>query len=280
VWFVKGGAVILHRARPAAQTLIIPTAGPGVISSGDDFGLGWDGGPDVSIARRSANGDLWEVRYFGDLDWDGDAAPFGAVGNVRIGSFSNFGATALTGRYASSLDSVELNWRRPIGQRARFLAGFREIELKDDITYNIVFPAFNADYNWHETNHLYGAQFGGDFDLWRLDSPLSVNALLKGGIYGNVANNDFTLRPSTGGQFDGGGKDSVVAFAGEIDVTMAYQLTRHMALRGGYQLLWLDGLALASDNLARATRNSSQAGIDNEGDVFYHGAMMSLDFMW
>jgi hypothetical protein len=279
-WTVRAGAAYLHRSRPAPLVLVRPIAGPGAIAGGEDFAMGWSAGPDVSFRRRTSRGNEWELRYFGALQWDSPVVQYGAVGNVQIGSFSNFGATNLTGQYLSSLHSTELNWRRPHSERLSWLAGFRWIELSEDINSTITFPAFSALYNWHTTNHLYGGQLGADLNLWRLSGPLSINSVFKGGVYGNDANNDFTLLPSTGGVFNGGLGGMDVAFVGEIGVTSAYQLSRHCALRGGYQLLWIDGAALASDQMAASTARATQTLIDSTGAVFYHGALMSLDVSW
>lgn len=277
---VTAGAVFLHRSRPGAQTLIVPTTGPGVISNGGDFDFGWDAGPDLTIERRMASGNIWQVRYFSDDDAVAPVRTYGAVGNVRIGSFSNFGATALTGGDLTSLHSTEVNWLHPMGDRCTFLAGFRWIELHDDLTYNIVFPAFNANYKWDENNHLYGAQTGMILNLWNLNSPFKLDAGLKAGIYGNVADNAFSLVPSTGGFFGGGGHENDAAFAGEIDVTGAYCITDHIAIRGGYQVLWLDGLALATNQAANATAHSTQAGIDTGDKLLYSGATAAVEFTW
>jgi hypothetical protein len=277
---VTAGAVFLHRQRPEGERLVVPTAGPGMISTGQDYSFGWDAGPDLTIERRMASGNIWQVRYFADDDATADPRNYGAVGNVRIGSFSNFGATALTSTYFTTLHSTELNWLHPMGDRCTFLAGFRWIELHDNLSYNIVFPAFNADYHFDENNHLYGAQMGTILNLWNLNSPFKLDAGLKAGIYGNVADNAFSLVPSTGGFFGGGGNDTDLAFVGEIDVTGSYFVTEHMALRGGYQVLWLDGVALASNQLANATAASSQAGIDTSDKLFYSGAIASVEFFW
>jgi hypothetical protein len=278
-WTVDAGAVILHRSRPTARALVVPLAGPGVISNGSDFGFDWAAGPDVRIARRFESGNSLEMRYFGALDWDASAL-YGAVGNVRIGSFSNFGATDLRASYSSSLHSTELNWLRPSSERVTWLAGFRWIELHEVLDYRIQFPAFSANYYWNTDNHLYGGQFGGKFKLWRLSGPLSVDASLKGGVYGNDASNAFNLLPSTGGSFPGGSDDSDVAFVGDVNLTGTYELTRHVGLYGGYQLLWVDGVALGSEQLATSTAVSSQTVINTSGDVFYHGATTGLEIVW
>jgi hypothetical protein len=280
IYYGSVGTVILHRARPESLPLIVPTAGPGVIANGGDFNFGWDAGVDMTFGYRTSSCSAWEFRYFNDDDASADPINYGAVGNVRIGSFSNFGATNLTAtRYLTSLHSSELNYVREVNPRCEFLTGFRWIELEDDINFNIVFPAFNADYTWNENNHMYGAQMGTRLNMWELNSPLQLLGTFKAGIYGNVADNDFTLRPSTGGQFDGGGFDTQLAFVGEIDFTASYQLTQHFSVYGGYQVLWLDGVALASDALAASTAASSQAVI-TENQLVYQGAVTGINFVW
>jgi hypothetical protein len=172
-----------------------------------------------------------------------------------------------------------LNYVRTVNPRCDVLLGFRWIELADELNYNIVFPAFNADYTFQENNHMYGAQMGTRLNMWEVNSPLQLLGTLKAGIYGNVADNDFTLRPSTGGQFDGGGFDTQLAFVGEINFVGSYQVTQSISVYGGYQVLWLDGVALASDALAASTAASSQALI-TENQLVYQGAVTGINFVW
>jgi hypothetical protein len=279
LWTIHAGAAILHRSSPAPLVIVQPLAGPGQVAGGQDYDFGWTGGPDVSIIRRLATGNSIEMRYFGALNWS-DTAAYGAVGNVRIGSFSNFGATDLNGTYTSRLNSFEINSLRPAYDRITWLVGFRAIELHDVLNLNIRFPAFNADYTWNTDNHLYGGQVGTYLGLWNLDGPLTINAGLKAGIYGNASNNDFGLRPSTGGLFAGGASQKQVAFVGDVNIVASYQITSRIALRSGYQLLWIDRVALASDNAALATAAVNNSLITNKGNVFYHGALAGLTISW
>ena len=80
MWTIRAGAVIMNRSTPAADPIVIPTAGPGVISNGADFDLGWEAGPDVSITRRMASGNSWQVRYFRALDWNSPVVDYGSGG--------------------------------------------------------------------------------------------------------------------------------------------------------------------------------------------------------
>lgn len=279
LWTVNAGAIFLNRSSPSPATIVVPTAGPGQISGGEDFNLGWTSGPDFSIIRREAGGSGVELRYFGALNWS-DTVQYGVPGNFRLGSFSNFGATDLFARYNSRLNSTEINWLGPVSSRITWLAGFRAIGLHDVLNYHVTFPAFSADYNWNVDNHLYGGQLGTYLALWNLDGPFTINAGLKAGVYGNAADNDFSLRPSTGGLFTGGGAGRQAAFVGDVNVIASYQITNHIALRGGYQMLWIDHVALASDQAAAATAASNNRGIDNHGHVFYHGALAGVSVMW
>jgi hypothetical protein len=278
-WSVSAGAVILHRSRPDAKLIIRTFGGTTQISGGEDFDFGWDAGPDLSIARRMANGDFWEVRYFNDLGADA-AADYGNPVNFQLGNFGNISATDLTARYITTLHSTEINWHRPWGERCTLLAGFRWLELQDRLKYSVTFPAFDAEYNWDEHNHLYGGQIGSDFDLWRPSSRLKINAVLKAGLFGAVADNDFKLSISNAAGVDGGDRGGNAAFVGEADLTGAYLITTHVAVHAGYQLLWINNVALASDQAAAATANFTQDAIDVDGKLFYHGAMVGVDFVW
>ena len=57
------------------------------------------------------------------------------------------------------------------------------------------------------------------------------------------------------------------------------QLTDHLALRGGYRLLWLDGVALASDQLA-VSDFANGSGFNDSGNVFYHGAFAGFELAY
>ena len=64
---------------------------------------------------------------------------------------------------------------------------------------------------------------------------------------------------------EGGASDNPVAFVGEIGVTTAYQVTRHFAIRGGYQLLWISGAALAAEHPTGAGHERGKCGRGRSG---------------
>jgi hypothetical protein len=76
-----------------------------------------------------------------------------------------------------------------------------------------------------------------------------------------------------------GGRTTATALIGELGVMGACYLTEHLALRGGYRLLWIDGAALATDQLA-VSNFLTHTGIDAAGDAFYHGPSAGLEYVW
>ncbi|MBL9165621.1 MAG: BBP7 family outer membrane beta-barrel protein [Planctomycetaceae bacterium] len=70
------------------------------------------------------------------------------------------------------------------------------------------------------------------------------------------------------------------AFVGEIDLTLGYRLTQHIIVRGGYQLLWIDNVALAGDAASRGLLNPSVLRGVEFNSLFYQGATTGIDFVW
>jgi hypothetical protein len=66
---------------------------------------------------------------------------------------------------------------------------------------------------------------------------------------------------------------------GDIAFLGRYRLNNNVSLNSGYQLLWFDGVALASEQIF-ATNAVTGSGIDTDGFVFYHGALISMDIIW
>jgi hypothetical protein len=280
-WKVRAGAVILTRSRPDQVVLARPIGGLIQISGGEDFDFGYAGGPDISIERRLGDGpNSVEVRYFGALNWNA-AYDYGATGDIQIGPINIPLAFDVTANYQSKLNSTEFNFRHQRSDRVTWLTGFRIIELNEQLDYNVDFIVPNlSGVSWNTSNHLYGGQVGADVAFWRLSGPLSVNGLFKAGIYGNDAENDFTFRVLDTPIIEGGASDNPVAFVGEIGATTAYQVTRHFAVRGGYQLLWISDVALASDQAQAMIDTLDVNAMNSSGDVFYHGAMAGGEFTW
>ena len=282
LWTVRAGAVVMHRSRPNGGVIARTQVGDVPISNAADFGFDWAGGPDVSIIRRTAAGNAWEVRYFGVLNSSSSRA-YGDPGDFEILPYSFNTSNDLNATYKSTLNSTEINWRRPVTQRITWLAGFRAVELSDHLQYTVGFPSPTVlQENYNMNNHLYGAQTGADVSLWNRGGPLTMNGVIKAGVYGNSASSNFYGVNLDNGNLitEGVASSNQTAFVGELDLTATYQLTKHFSLRGGYQFTWVDGVALASNTVLLGVQEISDEVIDADGSLFYNGAMIGGEFTW
>lgn len=202
-----------------------------------------------------------------------------------------FGADRIDLDYSSRLHSFELNLPCCYccdAVRCRsfeYFAGFRYLNLEERLS---IFGQRNQDeeteegvYDIRTRNNLYGAQLGArvrsGWDRFRWE------ATGKAGIFGNDAQQrqylvdfpDFFVRPPVSGR---GGQAS---FVGEINLAVIYRLTDVWGMRAGYNLLWIEGVALAPDQLDFAFfTDPSGNGLNNSGGLFLHGLSVGLEARW
>ena len=247
------------------NALIVPTGGSGSILTNGQFDPGGASGADVRLGWM---GDTYgiEGRFFGGFDWKDDVA-LGAVGNVRIGSFSNFGATNLDTSIGSKLNTAELNVRAALMPDLTVFGGVRYMDLDDTFQGDIAFPAFTATYLWQAHTIGWGPQVGLEGKFKLTDSANYEWAYLKGdariGYLFTSAQNDFSLRPSTGGLFEDHGKDKDGTMVAELGVAVGHDFTPNFGLEVGYRALFLPKVVTGTGLLANATARSDNI-TDNE----------------
>jgi hypothetical protein len=155
----------------------------------------------------------------------------------------------------------------------------RSSRINDDLAYRLNGNVATGRYEFD--NRLYGGQIGADWALTDLSNPLQINFVGKTGLYGNVS--DGGIFEFQGNNFIGSfaGSETGVAFAVDIGLSTAYMITDQIAIRGGYQLLWLGGMALAGDAASRSLLNPSLLRVVDDNDhLLFQGATVALDFVW
>ena len=67
-----------------------------------------------------------------------------------------------------------------------------------------------------------------------------------------------------------------------MNIAAVYQITDHWAIRGGYQLLWLSGVAIGSEQLHTLNLNSGNGlpAMNTSHDAFFHGALVGVERTW
>ncbi|MFO0940753.1 MAG: BBP7 family outer membrane beta-barrel protein [Pirellulales bacterium] len=260
-----------------------------------------------------------EVRYFGLNKWSDSRQVINTAANL-FSVFSQWGTDPALGfddtdrslihriSYTSKFDNGEVNYRRRwMGNNPAFqgswLGGIRYFELDEKFGFaaigstNNTFAAntlrfFNMDTK--AQNHLVGFQVGGDF--WTTIVPgISVGNELKGGIYNNNINvNSKVVSNSITAANENLARDRA-AFLVEYNAQAIYRMTYSWTLRGGYNLLYIDNVALAPENFnSRLTTVTPPAAaaqivdfganrfpfINANGHALYHGFNFGAEYMW
>ena len=161
--------------------------------------------------------------------------------------------------YASQLYNAEVNVRWQPWARVTMLAGFRFVDLGEDLQGTLPPQRTVPFWDTHTRNYLYGFQIGADGKLCEY-RRFSLDIVAKAGLFDNVA--DETAGVSIYRTVYGESATTThAAFVGEIDLACRYQIAPTLSLKLGYEVLWLEGVALAPGQIRkpRVTRSRRSA---------------------
>jgi hypothetical protein len=235
-----------------------------------------------------------EASYFGIFDWAATEKACGRnslaiPGDLGLASNDFFEADIMRVDYSADLHNVEVNFVKSCGscccdggRRLSCFVGPRYLGLEEELNIRSTdFDEGTSDYNVRADNDLYGVQIGGRVERWTNRFGWEVTG--RAGIFGNDVRQSqfvtdfpppFELRPRTGA--DGGR----VAFVGDLSLSLTYRLTSRCSLRGGYNVMWVEGVALAPDQLDFTLTPTSGSGLNDNGGVFLHGAHVGVEARW
>ena len=247
----------------------LPTPARTPYLSGQNFDFDDRAGVDATIARRLFNGDAIEARYFSVDEVFADNTIVTPGNFIGVGFTGPAGTTARSS-YWTQLKSFELNYKYSVCDRLSILGGFRYLQLND--TLRTVLNANVATGLYEYENELYGGQFGADLLLTDPCNALELRVVGKAGYYHN--NYEGGIREFQGNNFIGSflGTGECTPFVGDLVFSASYWLTEHIAVRAGYQLLWVGDVALAGEEASRSLLNPSLLrSPEHDGDMFMHG---------
>ncbi len=291
VWRARANALYMRLSRPNDAMLVTDNFGHGVGGPRDavllnaaEFAFRYEPGWEVSLLRQLDADWGIEGLYFRVDAWNASREPVSAPNGstvqyaVPIGNVTFPGTIA--GSYRSELSNVEINGRRRLNDCWSALAGFRYLALNETglAILQDVGPGANlATHDVRAVNDLFGFQLGMDANLWSC-GPLRIEGLLKAGIYADRAANSVSVSQQIGPPFGSNASADHPAFVGEIDLTGVYRMSKNWSLRGGYRVLWVEGVAQASDQVAVSNPVAAAASVSFKGSPFYDGAFLGLEF--
>ncbi len=288
-WTGRVGYVHLWRENLGSDSPLLVGGGGGavpagtVLSSASQLDFEPSPGGDVSLIYDTGCGCGVEIRYLGLEEFSAEqtvtaATQYGIATNPAS-TIAFFNPTNV--RWDSELHTFELVGRRCCdGMSLSY--GFRYVDLDESLRFvdnNPSIATFTAD------NALYGFQLGVDAPLWDDGCGLRIDGLAKAGVYLNDV--EATVFAFSGGatQRFGNASETSAAFVGELGLTAVYDLSCCLSLRAGYQLLYLDGVALAADQVSNTGNLGGVAGppipvtVDSSS-LLYHGLNVGIERRW
>jgi hypothetical protein len=138
-------------------------------------------------------------------------------------------------------------------------------------------------YRVQSSSNLIGGQLGlrrrRDWDRWALEGTAkaglagTIMSQTSGPITSSLAPGQVFREPTSA---SAGG----VSLLSMVNVSAIYRLTDHWGLRAGYNLIWLDGLALAPDQWDFSNTPASGTSLVDGGSLFLHGANLGVERRW
>lgn len=278
----------------------------------NQFRQGFSAGPKISLRYQGGSGYGAELSYFNIVDQSdtraiGPDSPADWLVMRAPGLFwqtQDFPYQAMAWSATTNLYSAEANGRLDVSRGVTVLAGVRWLQLNDNLQGTLlpadvtaptwkqgcpfcnIFqitsggPAGNYPPFWNAstTNNLYGVQIGVNGKLLEL-GRFSLDGLIKVGLFDNHA-----------GQSTGVSLQKVVypsqattnqaAVVSEAGLQLKYQLIEGLALKAGYEALWLGGVALAPGQIQETytLSNVSALGVNSGSSVFFQGATFGLEY--
>ena len=291
---------------------------PGVEAfNSNQFRQGFSAGPKISLTYHGDSGYGVELSYFNIFDQSasktiGPDNPADWLVMKAPGLFwqtQDFPYQGMAWRAATNLYNLEAYGRLDITSRVTLLAGVRWLQLNDDLegtltpadrsapswkanplyfgsnlfqvgTLPLDLPAGNYPPFWttSTTNNLFGVQIGADVKVLEF-GRFSLDGLIKIGLFDNYAEQStgVSLKKQV---FPSQATTNHAAFVSEAGLQVKYQLLKGLALKAGYEVLWLDGVALAPGQIQETLTlaNVRALGVNCGSTVLFQGATAGLEY--
>lgn len=282
-WQLGADALYLTRVSGNSYPLLRDTEVGGTALDTADFAHGWEPGYRVTASRICTDGWGIEAAFFALADaWRYDTVQTGML-EVQ-GPGWTLGPDPTLGTPASyhvwnetEFYSGELNLTRTLCNWATGHVGVRYIRLNDTMQVDELYVPLPGLLVATTTNDLIGPQVGCDLRLCELFcGRLRINGSVNVGVLYNHCVDDpysaYFFPPLNS-------EANEVALLGEASLTAKLRLTENIAIRGGYHVLGLNGVALAPDQIG-AGDIATEICRTQIGSLIAHGASLGLEVFW
>ena len=286
--YAIGEVMFLKLGPPKHQSIVIDQNSQAGIVGTSDLGFSEQAGIKLSVGHYLDECTSVEAVYFGLQNWKSDGGSRGGnnnlslPGDIGLALDDFFGADSMQVHYTGHLHNAEINvWHKTGDAAVTLMGGFRYINLVEKLNiHSIDSDADQSDYNIGAQNNLVGGQIGAQACM--NFGNLGLSLVGKAGAFNNNArqttslfdnNNQFQIRNSstTGNNF---------SFVGDLGLNGCVKLCDCLCLKGGYNVMWMTGIARATDQLDFTDTATSGTTLVHDGTVFLHGASLGFEACW
>jgi len=251
-----------------------------------------------------------EVVYFGLNKWENNATATSTSPNL-FSFLSNFGTLPTNGfddpdrsfrhtlSYSSTLNNGEINFRRRWAEPAgffqgSFLTGVRYLDMDEQASFTARGENNNTgsnnglrflNYTTNTQNSLVGMQVGAD--LWYNVMPgVKIGVEGKTGMYNNRAHQNTAISANSlsNSMFEEV-LSNRLAYITQIAPQVSYRLNHSWAVRSSYQFMYIDGVALATENFnavppTQLLNVGRSPRIESDAEIVLQGFSVGAEYTW
>jgi hypothetical protein len=264
--------------------------GPTALST-SDLGPEFDAGGKFTFGRRLGCYRV-EGTYLGNYEW-ADAAVVTGAGDLSslLSGFANPVDPLLDNNdlvqiaNQSRMQSYEANVRywieMPPGPfDVSLLVGARYMQIVEQFNFRSESAAAINAVEVDTDNDMWGVQIGIAGD-WLIHPRFWINLDLKGAMFDNQASQNTSYTIDAAAPIPTAAAQDRTSWLFDLSLVGHWQMTPTMVFNIGYQATWVEGVAIAYENLQ--TDNTLLVNgpgvLDDRGRLVYHGPVIGLTWM-
>jgi hypothetical protein len=280
-------AMFLTLDRVNGQTMIIDQPTQWEVANTDDLHFNPELGPRITLDYQTTDGPIFEFAYFGIYNWNSRLEVNGNNNlalprHFQSATYDFSGADRMQVGYKSRVNSVEANliYTNEDYPNLGFLFGLRFMKLDEHFDLQSLDANRLSYYDIRTKNDLYGVQFGSS---WKgCYNGFEVKLVGKAGVFDDEAkqsqvvtdaNSSFVIR-------DAASRASRGVFMAEMNLNVSYCLRSNVYFNYGYDVVWVDRLVRAPDQLDFTLNAISGTAVVFDSGALMHGPHIGLEARW
>ena len=266
---------------------------PSPVLSANQFDFDHELGFELGLRTRIGPASELDLRYLQLESLNSDAVNFTTPSGTLFYPVMLFGTLGSQHRanYDSELHSFEINFLSQRTENIRLGFGLRTIQLGEVLTIaSSGMPATrrnSGQSQWSTENFLFGGQVFVEALLLQNDR-FRIDAFLKSGLFGNAASASYARAGQPFGFQQLDRSTQLTEFendslANELGIRGTARMTRSWAVNTGLQILFLNGVALAPDQIPNSVADGTGAMIVqparvDKGNMYFYGGFLGLEY--